>query len=260
MLFNAGLAVGSLFVLRTRLLAGLRLWPRFVARLRISVGLLILRLLPLLLELRLLPLLLLGLWLLVLLLLELRATLVVVICAAVVVEAVLRTCAAALIAMKGHRTGRRHGLRMPAVVSDIRGAIGTRGLEVLLLNGGGSHVLLMHCGSLFGRRIVADAAGAAAVGNMPVVHDGIVLDHCPVDVGVVDIDIVHVDNGGVVDKVMSTPDAANKTNPHVTEAVVHAAVIANVGTPITGMEDIYATGKAPVRRCPQCACIRRRYP
>lgn len=254
--------MGSLLALRTRLLAGLSLWPRFVPRLRISAGLLILRLplllelrlLTLLLELRLLPLLL-ELRLLVLLLelrllplllelrllvllLELRPLLVVV-GAAIVVEVVLGAFAA-LIAMEAHRTGRSHRLRMTTVVPGVEGAIGTRSLEMLLLNIRRSLMALVHRGPFKRGWIMADTTGAAVVRDVVIVNDRRVMDDGLVHIGIVDDRPIHIDDRGVIGKLAAVPLATHETDPHIPESVIHAAVKANVRPPVAGMKDVQA--------------------
>src|SRR5208282_6383437 len=58
----------------------------------------------------------------------------------------------------------------------------------------------------------------------------------------------------------SAPLATGKTHAAVTEAVVHAAIVADVRAPIAVMEPEAAAEPAPVTRRPQRAGIRNRNP
>jgi hypothetical protein len=55
---------------------------------------------------------------------------------------------------------------------------------------------------------------------------------------VVEPPVIHVHISPVVFKVVIVPPATDETDSHVPEAVVHAAIVANVRTPVAGMEYI----------------------
>ncbi|RXH58751.1 hypothetical protein GRAN_2061 [Granulicella sibirica] len=105
----------------------------------------------------------------------------------------------------------------------------------------GSHLLLARA-SLNTTRASIEAG---------VVVHGHVVDDGPVDVGVVDVRHAHVIDRGVVGEVSAFPAPAAEANAAKAEAVVHATVEANVGSPITFMKAVDTTGEAPVRRRPE---------
>jgi hypothetical protein len=128
-------------------------------------------------------------------------------------------------------------LRAAVVGLEVGSAIHSRGIDVLLLERGWGSVRFTHGNPLLRSRIVPNPARPANIGNTivddrRVVHDGLV------HIGVVDDGSVHVDYSGVVREIMTAPLAADKSDTHVTEAVVDAAVVADVRTPVSGVVDI----------------------
>jgi len=95
---------------------------------------------------------------------------------------------------------------------------------------------------------------------MIVVHDSRVMNDRLIDIGVVNYGSVHVHDRGVVSKVTAAPFTADKADSHEPEAVVHAAVVANMQTPVAIMEKVVPTFPAPIRRRPKIARLRSRYP
>jgi hypothetical protein len=87
---------------------------------------------------------------------------------------------------------------------------------------------------------VLNAAGAAVVGYMVVVDDGVSLHNRPVDIGGVDDGLIHVHHCGVVSKGVAAPLAAREANPPVAEAVIDAAVVTHVTAPVALMEAVLA--------------------
>jgi putative CocE/NonD family hydrolase len=151
--------------------------------------------------------------------------------------------------------------RMSAVRLGRQGGILHRLGEVLALHRGGRDVLLVHGGSLRGRRLRSDAARTvvAHAVDRGVVDRGVV-DHRVVDVGVVDHGGVHAHHGRVVGEYPAPPLAADEADAAVAEAVVHAAVEADVRAPVAGMKQVHAADEAPVSRGPQHAHSRGRDP
>jgi len=188
---------------------------------------------------------------LLLMVLELRPVLV----ASIVVERVLLR-----VSVEAHRTLGSHILRMSAVVLRVEAPVGASRFHVLHLNRGRSHVMLVHRHALFGTRIVTDAARAAVVRDVVIVDDCRVIDDRPIHVRIVDDGSIHVHDRGVIGKIAAMPLSAHEANAHVAESIVHATVEANVRSPVSGMEDVQATGPAPVRWSPQCALVWRRNP
>jgi hypothetical protein len=102
---------------------------------------------------------------------------------------------------------------------------------------------------------MVNAAGPSAIGNVAIVDDCGVVDDCRVDVGVADDGLIHVHDRGVIGKVVSAPLAAGKTDAHVTKAIIHAAVVADVRAPIALVESVVAAFPAPVGGRPQRTLI-----
>src|SRR5580704_16134610 len=93
----------------------------------------------------------------------------------------------------------------------------------------------------------------------------IVHDYGAVDVDVVHDSFFHMDDCGVVGEAATAPLAANEADTAVPEAVVNAAIEADVGSPIASVPGIYAATPTPVTRSPEQADARRcdpnaRYP
>src|ERR1700683_783588 len=83
------------------------------------------------------------------------------------------------------------------------------------------------------------------------------------DVRCVDVANLHVGSVGnraVVIKLIALPVAAFITAPRISEAVVHASVEANLGTPETGIPYIGAVAPCPVARSPYQTHRRMLYP
>jgi hypothetical protein len=86
------------------------------------------------------------------------------------------------------------------------------------------------------------------------------LDYRPVNICGVNYGLVHMHDSGVIGEGAAAPLAAGKSDAAVSEAVIHAAVVADVRPPIAFMEDIAATLPAPIVGGPQKAGLRRRHP
>ena len=114
--------------------------------------------------------------------------------------------------------------------------IGASGMHVLLLLRCRRHVMLLGRSTfLRGRR------GLRAIGATVETDAGRVVDD---DGLVIDVGDVHfradVDDGLVVEERTATPLATFKSHAAISEAVVHAAVEADVRTPIAIIENVYA--------------------
>jgi len=107
---------------------------------------------------------------------------------------------------------------------------------------------------------MTDAISTAVVGDVIVVDDGCVVDDCFVDVGVVDSRFIHMHDRPVIGEFAAAPLAANEADAHVAEAVVDAAVVSNVRTPVTGVENIESIRPAPIGRRPQRTLVGRGNP
>ena len=96
----------------------------------------------------------------------------------------------------------------------------------------------MRCLLLLGSGLVLDASLATAKSYTRVIYHRIVVDDGFIDIRVVDDRGVHPDHCGVVSKIMASPLAAGKADAHVAEAVIHAAVVADVIAPVAIVEYI----------------------
>jgi len=139
---------------------------------------------------------------------------------------------------RGHWPGDGKVLRTSTVVLNVRIPVALRRLKMLLLKARWRHVLFPHRRPLFRCGIMPNAARTAAVGNVIVVDDRSLMDNRLVHIGVVDSPLIHAHHCAVVPEIMAVPFTAHKSNAHVAEAIVHAAVIANVATPVSGVEQI----------------------
>src|SRR6516162_2676343 len=132
--------------------------------------------------------------------------------------------------------------RTAAVVPRQQRRIGGRLLQVLPLHGGGCHALLLGRHALLGGRCGRDAAGAAVVAHtsdVDVVDDRLV-------VGVMHHGDVDVGDRLVIGKGVSDPAAAGETHSAVSEAVIDAAVEADVRAPVAGVEHVHTADESPV--------------
>jgi hypothetical protein len=87
-------------------------------------------------------------------------------------------------------------------------------------------------GAFLRRGLMLNAPGAAAVGHMPVVNDGGVVNNRFVHIGGVNDGGVHMHDGGVIGKIAAPPFPTGEADAHVTVAVVDAAVVADGRSPV----------------------------
>jgi hypothetical protein len=158
------------------------------------------------------------------------------------------------------RFGVSQGFRVSAIVFGIQGLVGLGRSDVLDLVGGGGYVLIMRSNQFLRSGGMLNAAGASAIGNVVIVDDCGLVDDGGVDVGVADDGLVHVHDRGVIGKFVSAPFAAGKADAHVAEAIIHAAVVADVGTPVALVKSVLAALPAPVSGRPQRTLIGRGHP
>jgi hypothetical protein len=86
------------------------------------------------------------------------------------------------------------------------------------------------------------------------------LHHCPVNVCGVDDVFIHMHDCGVIGKGVAAPLAASKADASIAEAIVDAAVVADVAAPIAAMEGVVTIRPVPVVGRPQRAFIGSRNP
>lgn len=114
----------------------------------------------------------------------------------------------------------------------------------------GSHAPLVHRRLLLRGRTGFDTAVSAVIAHSVdryIVDDGSVDVHIPDDGG------VYVAHSCVVVETIAPPVAAFISTAVIAEAVVHAAVEADVWSPVSGVPRVAATTPAPVTWCPQQA-------
>jgi hypothetical protein len=102
---------------------------------------------------------------------------------------------------------------------------------------------------------MVNAAGTSAVGDAAIVDDCRVVDDRRVDVGVAYDGLIHVHDRGVISKIVAVPLAAGKADAHVAKAIIHAAVVTDVGPPVALVKSVVAAFPAPVGGCPQRTLI-----
>jgi len=113
-------------------------------------------------------------------------------------------------------------------------------------------VVLMHGGFfLVARMSVNTTMSVECDGGM--VHDGDVV-HVHVD-GVVSTAKTVI--GGVIEEVTAAPLATNEAYAEVAEAIVDAAIEADVRAPVAGVEAVIAAFPTPPRGCPEITGFRR---
>ena len=89
-----------------------------------------------------------------------------------------------------------------------------------------------------------------------VIVDRFVVDHCTVNVGVVDDRRIHVPDRCVIPKDVAVPSAAVETGSIISVAVVYSSVESDLRTPITAVPKIIAIRKSPVTRGPKVSRLR----
>jgi len=105
-----------------------------------------------------------------------------------------------------------------------------------------------------------DAARASAESDVAVPFHKASTDTLVVLEGGMDVAAVHMHDRGVVVEVVAAPLSAGKADAAIAEAVVYAAVVAHVRTPVALMEAIPAAFPTPVGGRPQRAFIRGGHP
>jgi len=135
----------------------------------------------------------------------------------------------------------------------FRGEVGTvlAGKALLLLLSRDSAVApLARSGFLGCGWAHLDAAPSAVVAHAV---DGCVADNGAVNIGVVNHGRVYVHDGGVVAKVASAPASAVEALAAVAVAVIHTAVEAHLGAPVSGVPEVGTATPTPVAGGPEQA-------
>src|SRR5580704_16140371 len=106
------------------------------------------------------------------------------------------------------------------------------------------------------RRGIVASVRTAALCNATGIENRVSFHNRAVHISVSDHCGVHPHYGCVVGEPSVPPFAADESDTHVTESVVHATVVADVCSPIPVVEPVVPARPVPVRWCPQCALVR----
>lgn len=149
---------------------------------------------------------------------------------------------------RDRRTSVVHGREQRAVLS--------RGVLVLYLRAGRGHVPLAHCGFLGRGRpcghssptaVIADARDIDVVHQRPCVH---VMDVCH----------IHVADSAVVIELPVTPVAAVVSLAGISVAIIDAAVVTHLRTPVSRVPQVAIAAPTPVAGRPQISGDRYEHP
>jgi len=152
--------------------------------------------------------------------------------------------------------------RMAAVILHIVRLVDPRSLHVVLLDLARPAVLVVFGNALLAAWLVMNAARSTGKRNMTVAgHIAVLHNHAIlIDMAAPSTASAHMHHYGVIGEEPATPHAARKSNAAVAEAVIHAAIVSNVRSPVSVMEEVMAAFKSPVARGPQRSGIRSRHP
>jgi hypothetical protein len=112
------------------------------------------------------------------------------------------------------------------------------------------------CFRFRGSRLSLDSSRSIEA-DMIIMNHCLIVDHCPVNVGVVDRRRIHSPDGGIIVKGAPFPSAAVEARSIIAKAIVDSAIESDVGTPITAMPPVVAAGITPVTRSPKVFSFRR---
>jgi len=152
----------------------------------------------------------------------------------------------------------RHHLRTPTVLRVELRRSGLCYMLILPLRRHRRSMGFVHGGKLLRRGTGIQAAAPANIAHT--IINGDVVDVGPVDVDIADNGDVHVVDGSVVPEVAALPVAAIVAVADVAEAVVDAAIEADVNAPVTVVPVVAVAVVAPVARRPQPARVGRDHP
>ena len=113
---------------------------------------------------------------------------------------------------------------------------------------------------LLRRRTGSNPSGTSVKGSTIVNYRSIVHYDRAVDIGIVYYGGIDIHYGGVIPERSSFPTAPSETGASVSISIVYAAIETDMGSPITCMPSINASGIPPIRRRPQVADHWRAYP
>src|SRR5579864_6571217 len=147
--------------------------------------------------------------------------------------------------------------RLAVIAGRQQGAIVAGQVFVLRLQAGRLHVAFVRVLAFYLRGPGGRAAIAAIKADA--VYSG-VIDHRIVDVGVMDVDYIHIGDRAVVEIVVAAPVSSEESHSGIAKAVINAAVEADMRTPVSRMPDVDSCSPSPISRSPEQAYCRWRNP
>jgi hypothetical protein len=165
-----------------------------------------------------------------------------------------RRCGCVCMGRGGHRPCRGHGCRRTMISRRQLTSVGACGVLMGNLVGRRLYVLFPPGRGLLSCWPRGNAARAVEAGS------GCVVIHYRRVISVVNHRSVHLRNGRIIRVMAGLPSATEETNSAVAETVINPAVESNMRSPVTSMEAVKSSGKAPIRRCPQDADAGWRHP
>jgi len=99
--------------------------------------------------------------------------------------------------------------------------------------------------------LMLNTARAAGIRDAAVIHDRRIVDDGFVDISVVNHGRIHTHDSRVIREVTAAPLSTGKARSHKSEAVVHAAVVPDMSSPVAAVEEVMSGFPAPVRRRPK---------
>src|ERR1700741_5355752 len=83
-----------------------------------------------------------------------------------------------------------------------------------------------------------------------------ILNHCAVNVSVVNDGVIHMPNRGVTEKSVAFPSTADKTGSEITEPIVNTAIETDATPPVAGLPTVVSTFKSPITWGPKISRLR----
>ena len=103
-------------------------------------------------------------------------------------------------------------------------------------------------------------ATIATVKAYTIIDDGVSLNHCPVNISIMNIGSVDVYYGSVIPEMVAIPSSACKAHTKEAASVIYTSVKANMPAPITRMIAVIAAVVTPITWSPQITRTWRSYP
>ncbi len=91
---------------------------------------------------------------------------------------------------------------------------------------------------LLGRGLSCYAIRTTIETSAAVIDNRRIVNHRIINVGVANYGVIYIDNSRVIGEISTSPFAADEANAAESPPIVHTAIKAYLGTPVTGVEDI----------------------